>query len=78
MEKRDCISGFLLLKKKIHELGYAHLDAHKGNFLILKSGKVIIHDFGTTVPVSKLNIKLDYDTFQDHFHTWHTNLIEAN
>lgn len=40
---------------KLHEFGYIHGDPHLGNFLILKDGSVIIHDFGSSGAIGSHN-----------------------
>ena len=35
----------------LHKRGYAHGDAHLGNFMVLKSGFVVVHDFDKTKPI---------------------------
>jgi len=56
--------------KKLHAHGYAHRDAHQGNFLVLKSGKIVIHDFGTTTPVDTDGVAEDNRLFSLHFANW--------
>ena len=56
--------------RKLHEVGYAHLDPHQGNFMVLDSGKIVIHDFGTTKPKMAEIIEADFSWFATHFEKW--------
>jgi hypothetical protein len=56
--------------RKLHALGYAHLDSHQGNFMALGSGKIVIHDFGTTKPATPETVAKDFDTFFEIFEGW--------
>ena len=35
----------------LHNRGYVHGDAHFGNFMVLRSGFVVVHDFDKTKPI---------------------------
>lgn len=54
----------------LHKDGFAHLDAHRGNFMCLKSGKVVIHDFGTCKRVTPERIEEDEQLLRTHFDGW--------
>ena len=56
--------------KTLHAYGYAHLDAHRGNFMCLESGKVVIHDFGTTVPITSAAATQDAQMLNEHYSGW--------
>jgi len=55
---------------QMHADGYAHMDAHRNNFMCLKSGKVVIHDFGTSETITPEGVRQDKEHLQDHFGGW--------
>ena len=49
----------------LHKAGYCHGDVHLGNFLLLKGGMVIIHDFGNSEPFTQIGKQRDLDRFAE-------------
>jgi hypothetical protein len=56
--------------QRLHADGFAHLDCHTGNFMVLNSGKVVIHDFGTTDDAFPDSVADDFEIFRKHWDPW--------
>lgn len=56
--------------RKLHDVGVAHGDIHPGNMLVLRSGKVVIHDFGAAAPLTPGRAAYDYSKYAQAFHGW--------
>ena len=56
--------------QQLHADGFTHLDCHLGNFMVLNSGKMVIHDFGTTEDATAENVADDFEMFKEHWNNW--------
>lgn len=56
--------------QRLHKDGYNHLDCHTGNFMVLASGKMVVHDFGTSVVANTASIEKDISIFKEHWGLW--------
>jgi serine/threonine protein kinase len=56
--------------RKLHEMNIAHLDPHQGNLMILQSGKLVIHDFGTSKAKTPGRVTCDYGSLGAALGAW--------
>jgi tRNA A-37 threonylcarbamoyl transferase component Bud32 len=62
--KLDFIDRVFLMIDKLHEIGISHGDTHINNFMIDKTGKLYLIDFGLSKNLNEKNYKTDYLWFE--------------